>query len=116
LGVPVEMTNSIGMKLVLIPPGEFQMGSPKELIDEVLKNPLLPDRYTDILAGEGPQHRVRITKPFCLGVYEVTQGEYEKVMGTNPSKYSATGVGKDQVGGQDTKRFPVENVAWPQEH
>ena len=37
LGVPVEITNSIGMKLVLIPPGEFQMGSPKELIEEELK-------------------------------------------------------------------------------
>ena len=37
LGVPVELTNSIGMKLVLIPPGEFTMGSPKELIEEELK-------------------------------------------------------------------------------
>ena len=37
LGVPVEITNSIGMKLVLIPPGEFMMGSPKELIEEELK-------------------------------------------------------------------------------
>ena len=37
LGVPVEITNSIGMKLVLIPPGEFEMGSPKELIEEELK-------------------------------------------------------------------------------
>ena len=35
--MPVEITNSIGMKLVLIPPGEFQMGSPKELIEEELK-------------------------------------------------------------------------------
>ena len=33
LGVPVEITNSIGMKLVLVPPGEFMMGSPKELIE-----------------------------------------------------------------------------------
>ena len=38
LGVPVEITNSIGMKLVLIPPGEFMMGSPKELIEEELKS------------------------------------------------------------------------------
>ena len=37
LGVPVEITNSIGMKLVLIPPGEFTMGSPKELIEEELR-------------------------------------------------------------------------------
>ena len=36
--MPVEITNSIGMKLVLIPPGEFKMGSPKELIEEELKS------------------------------------------------------------------------------
>ena len=37
LGVPAEITNSIGMKLVLIPSGEFMMGSTKELIEEELK-------------------------------------------------------------------------------
>jgi len=70
LGVPVEITNSIGMKLALIPAGEFLMGSPES--EE--------DRYD----GEH-QHKVRITKPFYLGVYEVTQAEYEKVMVENPS-------------------------------
>jgi formylglycine-generating enzyme required for sulfatase activity/serine/threonine protein kinase len=112
LGVPVEMTNSIGMKLVLMPPGEFQMGSPKELIEEELKAHADDQWYKDHLPGEGPQHRVRITKPFCLGVTEVTQEEYQQVMGKNPSGFSATGKQKDKVGGQDTKRFPVENVSW----
>ena len=55
---------------------------------------------------------MRITKPFYLGMYEVTQGEYQRVMGTNPSEFSATGKDKDKVAGQDTKRFPVENVSW----
>jgi formylglycine-generating enzyme required for sulfatase activity len=64
------------------------------------------------LPGEGPQHRVRITKPFYLGTYLVTQGEYQRVMGINPSEFSATGNGKDKVAGQDTKRFPVERVSW----
>jgi formylglycine-generating enzyme required for sulfatase activity/serine/threonine protein kinase len=115
LGVPVEITNSIGMKLVLIPPGEFQMGSPMELIEEELK-PHSDDKwydwYKERLAGEGPQHRVRITKPFYLGTYLVTQGEYQRVMGANPSKFSTTGKSKEKVAGQDTKRFPVENVCW----
>ena len=109
LGVPVEITNSIGMKLVLIPPGEFEMGSPKELIEEELKAPDDDQWYKERLPGEGPQHRVRITRPFYLGVYAVTQEEYQRVMGTNPSEFSATGKGKDKVAGQDTKRFPVEN-------
>ncbi len=112
LGVPAEITNSIGMKLVLIPPGEFEMGSPKELIEEQLPAHAGDTWYTDHIKGEGPRHRVRITEPFCLGMYEVTQCEYERVMDTNPSEFSATGVGKDRIAGQDTKRFPVENVTW----
>jgi formylglycine-generating enzyme required for sulfatase activity len=112
LGVSVEITNSIGMKLALIPPGEFMMGSPKDLIEEELKAPGIGDWYKVGLPYEGPQHRVRITKPFYLGMYEVTQEEYQRVMGTNPSFFSATGNYKDKVSGQDTKRFPVENVSW----
>ena len=113
LGVPVEITNSIGMKLVLIPPGEFTMGSPKELIDEELKTAPKGDTwYLEHLPGEGPQHRARITRPFYFGVYLVTQQEYERVMGTNPSEFSTTGKSKGKVAGQDTKRFPVESVSW----
>jgi formylglycine-generating enzyme required for sulfatase activity len=55
---------------------------------------------------------VQITKPFYLGVYEVTQGEYEKVMGKNPSNFSRLGGGKEKVAGIDTARFPVERVSW----
>ena len=109
--MPVQLTNSIGMKLVLIPPGEFLMGSPKELIDEQLKTVDVWYR-SYFLAGEMPQHRVRITKPFYLGMYVVTQEEYQRVMGYNPSEFCATGNGKDKVEGQDTRRFPVENVSW----
>jgi serine/threonine-protein kinase len=117
LGVPVEITNSIGMKLVLIPPGEFMMGSPKELIEEELKvyanaNDTWYQNYKERLLGEGPQHRVRITNPFYLGMYVVTQEEYQRVMGNNPSCFSATGGDKDKVASQDTKRFPVVYVFW----
>ncbi len=112
LGVPYEVTNSIGMKMALIPPGEFMMGSPKELIDEELKTPGIEDWYKESLPGEHPQHRVRITKPFYLGVTEVTQEEYQRVMGNNPSWFSAMGKGKDNVGDKDTKRFPVESESW----
>lgn len=72
IGQPVDFTNSIGMKFKLISASEFMMGSPE---DEKA-------RYDD----EGPVHRVRITKPYYLGVHEVTQGEYEKMMGTSPWK------------------------------
>jgi serine/threonine protein kinase/Leucine-rich repeat (LRR) protein len=51
-------------------------------------------------------------EPFYLGVYKVTQEEYQRVTGTNPSAYSATGSKSDEVAGQDTRRYPVENVCW----
>jgi len=90
LGLSVEITNSIGIKLKLIPPGEFLMGS----------------------QAFGPQHKVRITKPFYLGVYEVTQQQYEKVMGATPSYFSTGGGGADRVSGKDTSGNPVEAVSW----
>ena len=94
----VGITNSIGMKLVSIPAGEFLMGSPD----------------TDMHANqdEQPQHRVKITKPFYLGVFEVTQSEYEKIMRGNPSYFSPTGSSRKKVTGLDTTRFPVEHVRW----
>ncbi len=112
LCVPVLQTNSISMKLVLIPPGEFMMGSPKELIEEELKAHGDDPWYKDRLKSESPQHRVRITRPFYLGMYVVTQEEYWRVVGVNPSRFSATGQDKDRVVGQDTRRSPVENVSW----
>ncbi len=69
LGMPMEMTNSIGMKFVLIPPGEFMMGSTPEEIARALEEGK-QNRETP-LSGEGPRHRVKITKPFCLGTYLV---------------------------------------------
>ena len=96
--VAKSITNSIGMKLVLIPPGEFLMGSAESD----------PDARDD----EKPQHQVRITKPFYLGAYEVTQGEFEQVMGKNPSVFSNTGPFKDRLAGLKTLRFPVENAPW----
>ena len=91
-GLSVEITNSIGMKLRLIPAGEFMMGSPED--------------------GMAPQHKVRITKSFYVGVYEVTQAEYEKLMGENPSRFSKGGGGAEEVSGEDTSSHPVENVRW----
>lgn len=94
---PETITNSIGMKLAPIPEGEFQMGSPASEQDR---------------NENEQQHRVRVTRPFYMGIYPVTQAEYQRVMGSNPSWFSANGGGKEQVAGQATDRFPVEQVAW----
>ena len=80
------ITNSIGMQLKLIPAGEFMMGS--------------PDSDTDAIDREKPQHLVRITKPFYLGVTAVTQEQYEQLMGKNPSRFAGN------------PACPVEKVTW----
>ncbi len=92
------ITNTIGMRLTLIPAGTLLMGS--------------PDDEKDADNDEKPQHSVRITRPFYLGVHEVTQAQYQAVMGKNPSYFSATGGGKDKVAGRSTDQYPVESVSW----
>jgi formylglycine-generating enzyme required for sulfatase activity len=56
------------------------------------------------------QHEVEIPKPFHMSVCTVTQEQYEKVIGSNPSHFAASGAGKDIVAGMKTSTFPVENV------
>ncbi len=73
-----SVTNSIGMQLVGIPAGKFVMGE-------------------DAL-GRGPMREVQVA-PFYMGAYEVTQAQWQAVMGFNPSEY------------QDPRR-PVEQVTW----
>ena len=88
---PKEITNSIGMKLVLIPKGTFMMGSPEsEQGRQKNEN----------------QHEVTISKDYYLGVYEVTQAQYEKVIGKNPSHFQGAVVGNENAD------LPVENVSW----
>jgi formylglycine-generating enzyme required for sulfatase activity len=82
---PKDFTNSIGMKFVWIKPGNFVMGSPKE-------EKLREDNET--------QHKVTLTKGFYMGVYTVTQEQWQEVMGNNPSFFKGE------------KNLPVEQVSW----
>jgi len=81
----LDLGKQATMKLALIPAGKFLMGS---LGDEAGRD-----------EDEGPQREVVVSKPFYLGVHEVTQGQYEAVMGANPSKFI------------DAAK-PVECVSW----
>jgi len=83
---PVPLVvNGVEMEFVAIPAGEFMMGcSPGD---------------DDCAADEKPRHRVRIRKGFEMGKYEVTQAQWEAVMGSNPSYFK----GADR---------PVERVSW----
>ncbi|MEI7635757.1 MAG: formylglycine-generating enzyme family protein [Syntrophus sp. (in: bacteria)] len=78
---------TIGAKFVLIPAGTFMMGSPSGE----------SGRDSD----ESPQHRVTISRPFYLQTTEVTQGQWKRIMGSNPSNFSSCG-----------DDCPVKQVSW----
>ncbi|SDX16342.1 formylglycine-generating enzyme family protein [Nitrosomonas communis] len=72
--------NSLGMKFVLVPAGEFLMGS-DESPDVLSKDyPQYERRRAQELGDEAPVHRVRITQPFYLGQFEVTVGQFRKFL------------------------------------
>jgi formylglycine-generating enzyme required for sulfatase activity len=84
---PKNFTNSLGMKFVWIPAGNFMMGSPTE------------EKEGDA-NDETPQHKVTLTKGFYMSIHPVTQEQWQAVMGNNPSHFK----------GQ--KHLPVETVSW----
>ncbi len=112
LSVPVEYTNSIGMKFRLIPPGEFLMGNTSERIEAELKSAGGDAAFQASLRSQAPQHRVILTQPIYLGAHEVTQGNFESVTGNKPSHFAATGAGRDAVNGLETTQHPVDSVSW----
>jgi len=77
----VDLGGGVKLMLILIPPGEFTMGS------------------NDGNSDEKPVRRVRITKGFWMGKFEVTQAQWEQVLGSNPSQFKGL-------------RNPVDNVSW----
>jgi formylglycine-generating enzyme required for sulfatase activity len=117
-GSPSLITNSLGMKFTLIKAGEFLMGS--------------PDTDKDAFDNEKPQHRVRITRPFYLGVHEVTRGQFRRFVDdsgyqTEAEKDGKGGYGWNEEAKKDeqhprytwlnpgfdqTDEHPMVNVSW----
>jgi formylglycine-generating enzyme required for sulfatase activity len=91
-----EIAPGVKMSFVLVPPGKFLMGSPKEeqavFVDD--------EHEKEWVKGE-VQHEVEITEAFYLGKYEVTQEQYEALTKENPSKFKGA-------------KLPVEQVTWTQ--
>ena len=92
-----SLTNSLGMRFVAVPAGDFLMGSAAD------------DLWAD--DDEGPRRRVVITA-FQLAQFETTQRAFRAVMGTNPSWFAATGGGRGEVVGVETDKLPVDMVTW----
>ena len=102
-----QITNSIGMKLTLVPSGEFMMGGEEsaEAMAEFVKK---TDGMTSVKAndfeGEHPQHRVRITKPFYMGIYHVTRGQFRQFVADTHYKTDAEKGEKPGAYGWNAKR------------
>jgi len=78
-------SKSTGMEMMLLPAGTFTMGSPVGELER---------------SEDESQHKVSISRPFYMGKYEVTQAEFQRVLGFNPSHFT------------DSTRLPVESVSW----
>jgi formylglycine-generating enzyme len=97
---PADATNSIGMKLVRIAPGEFTMGSGSEA-------PKSADQWAKRDYDEAPAHKVKITTPFLIGTTEITNTQYEQFDPEHKKLRGRDGVSK-------TDDEPVTFVTWHQ--
>lgn len=116
LKVPEEYTNSLGMKFRLVPPGEFTMGSTEFERAQALLAVHPDDKMRKAyIESEAPQHPVIITQPYYAGIHEVTQKQYETIVGKNPSVYQPSNPDKkyaDKVSGIDADNLPVDSLSW----
>jgi len=84
----ITLPGGATMEMVYVAPGSFMMGSPSS-----------EDGRFDGRFDHETQHRVTLTKGYWLGKYEVTQRQWQSVMGSNPSNFKGD-------------NLPVENVSW----
>ena len=92
---PDVITNSMGMKLVRIPAGEFMMGAEE---DRDATMTAFPSADPALLSRESPRHKIRITKPFYMGQYEVTLGQFMTFLREADYKIDAERDGKPMTG------------------
>jgi formylglycine-generating enzyme len=134
--IAVDLGDGVKLKMVLIPAGEFKMGSgesAKETAAFFKKNYGMDILEADDFKDEHPQHRVRITKRFYLGTYHVTRGQFRqfvkdtdyKTDAEKGEKPGAVGWNREKkefefnkeyswrnAGFEQTDEHPVVNVSW----
>ena len=129
----VDLGGGVKMELVLIPAGEFKMGSSESAEDtaaffnKTYGEDLLA---ADLFKDEHPQHRVRITRPFYLGTYHATRGQFRQFVEATDYKTDGEKDGKGawgyngekfeqkpeytwrNAGFEQSDEHPVVNVSW----
>ncbi len=91
-----------GMEFVWVPKGCYQMGQ-TETEKQYLIKKVGKEKYNKYFQDELPRHEVCVDG-FWMGKYEVTQGQYKKIMGSNPSRFKSIFTSRDD--------YPVEKVSW----
>lgn len=115
LGLPVQWTNSIGMKFVLIPPGEYLRGVPPGDVEHDAPTPVEQGGEISgvhIFQSNLPQHRVRLTQPFYLCTTETTQGQFRRVTGSDVGYFRPNGPGAHLLTSQNPDNLPVQTLSW----
>lgn len=108
---PQTRTNGVGMEFVLVPAGSFIMGAfQPQCAAAGAGDNVTEAQYQECLKlakeASRPGFKAVVAKPFYIGKYEVTQEQYQKVMGTNPSYHT------QPVVGAPTGNYPVDSVTW----
>ncbi|MDB5337501.1 MAG: pknH 3, partial [Planctomycetaceae bacterium] len=132
---PTNQANSIGMTLMIIPPGEFEMGSSPEEQAGIPAGGGPAVSIPQLLASEGPRHHIKISRPFAMGQTEVTVGQFREFITATQYKTLAEretatglslgeGITQKQRGRQPTYSWqyagdmalndeqPVSNLSW----
>ncbi|QDU25093.1 Serine/threonine-protein kinase Pkn1 [Anatilimnocola aggregata] len=129
LGTKVETTNTLGAKMVLIPPGEFLMGSTPEQVEAAVQAGLRQQRdLSNDYLNELPQRRVSISRPFAIGATEVTYEQFrqfadaakyqtadEKLFAKDPAAKEKRNWTTNQTWREESPSgpdYPVSSVDW----
>jgi formylglycine-generating enzyme required for sulfatase activity len=139
--MPATVTNTLGMRMLPIPAGEFTMGSDEPMDSLKQAYPLAEAYRLENLSDEAPAHKVRISKPFFMAATELTVGQFRKFLeqsgyvpesiadgtggyGYNPAYDASKSKRGDAFEGRDvryswqspgfeqTDSHPVVNVTW----
>lgn len=94
--IATQQSRWLGIKFALLQPAEFSMGS---------------KRSEKGRRDDEPKHEVRLSEPFMIAQKEITQKDYQRVMGSAPSWFSKTGEGKAKIK-SPTEEFSVDSVSW----
>lgn len=103
--ITLDCGAGVTMKLTLIPAGEFMMGAeqPEAQVVQSSQGEKVP--VGKMAAYEQPQHKVKLTKPFYMGVYLVTQAQYQAVMGENNARFKGDNLPAETVAWNDAEEF-----------